>query len=307
MEGLDSQTLTDFFYYGMMLCSLSHPKGDFLNNGFASSTHLKHLEEYLHKCLADRLKQETIRDKKRHLLLYFSKYKTITTDNIYAFLNSLNVTPVVERKIRKDLRAYIKFLNENNLCSIPYTTIKNTPDCSKLRPMVLEEEFRLMLYKCDELIIKDESYLLWKAVVQFLWDTGLRRGELVRIKLKDVDFNEKTFYVLTEKTQKWRQGWFDCDLSAYLSAYSPTDRLFPISDKSVGYIVRKLKKLCNIQRDISAHSFRHSYATNLIESGANIVDVAHLCGHTAIQTTMIYAHSVNLKEVYKKHKSRLNK
>lgn len=278
------------------------------------------IEQYLNKCKADKLAKDTIRDKRRHLLLYFSQFSEINSDNLDVFLSRLN-GDCAEKKIRRDLRMYVKHLNEKGFCSLPYTYVKNIPDPSKQRPMMFEDEFKLMLDKCDDLIeiekqkfnqfngnqfTKGKSvYVRWKYVLLFMWDTGLRVSEVCNLKIENIDFLDKSFWVLG-KNRKWRQGWYQCDIGEYLNLYKPQEVLFNITPKCATAIVARLRKQCGITRKVTAHSIRHTYATELIENGANIIDVMNLCGHSQVTTTQIYSHSINLRKKYKMYKSRLN-
>ena len=256
------------------------------------------IDKYLIKCRADDLCKETIRDKKRHLSLlpWTKEIENINADDLYDFLSTINVTPVVEHKIRRDLRAFFHYLNEMGLNIVPYTLIKNSSVCHKIRPRVLPNEYLAMRKMCHN--------YRELAVIDMLWDTGLRRGELVNIRLKDVDFKEKTFYVETEKTHKQRQCWYSHDLTEYIKLYKPKERLFEITDKTVGWIIKELKERAGIEREITAHTFRHAFASDLLEGGASLQDTALLCGHSKIQTTLIYYHSSNLRKAWKKRKNK---
>lgn len=253
------------------------------------------VEKYLVKCNADDLCRATIRDKRRHLsLLPWKEIEKVNADDVYDFLSTLDVTPVVEHKIRRDLRAFFKYLNEMRISAMPYTLIKNKEVCYKIRPRVLPQEYKAMRKMC-----RNPKEM---AILDMLWDTGLRRGELVNIRMEDIDFKEKTFYVETEKTHKQRQCWYRCDLTPYIERYKPQIKLFEFTDKTVGCIIHDLKERAGIKRDITAHSFRHAFASDLLEGGASLQDTALLCGHSKIQTTLIYYHSSNLKKAYEKRK-----
>lgn len=163
-----------------------------------------------------------------------------------------------------------------------------------------------------------------RAILEFLYATGMRVGELVNLNLRDVDFREKLVRV-TGKRKKQRilpfgepaaqavMFYLTETRPVFLNNCPPTERdeqaVFlnyqgtRITTRSVGRMVDKYIKLCaEINRDISPHSMRHSFATHLLDSGADLRDIQELLGHARLSTTQIYTQvsMEKLIEVYDK-------
>jgi len=163
-----------------------------------------------------------------------------------------------------------------------------------------------------------------RAILEFLYATGMRVGELVNLNLRDIDFREKLVRV-TGKRKKQRilpfgepaaqavMFYLTETRPVFLNNCPPTERdeqaVFlnyqgtRITTRSVGRMVDKYIKLCaEINRDISPHSMRHSFATHLLDSGADLRDIQELLGHARLSTTQIYTQvsMEKLIEVYDK-------
>jgi len=148
-----------------------------------------------------------------------------------------------------------------------------------------------------------------RAIIEFLYATGIRVGELVGINIADVDLREKMVRV-TGKRKKQRivpfgepalevlilymdqtRGVFlnNCpaaarDVNALFLNYQGTR----ITTRSVGRMIDKYIKLCTDIHDISPHSLRHTFATHLLDQGADLRDIQELLGHARLTTTQIY-------------------
>lgn len=159
------------------------------------------------------------------------------------------------------------------------------------------EEVRLML--------KTPSYLKHRLILATLYDCGLRCFELRKVKLTDVDFNRKMLYVQEGKGRKDRYVPISEHLLRGLKKYIETDGpqiwLFnglpdqdgkptAYSQRGIQWIVRQTKKEAGLEKEITTHTFRHSYATHLLENGLDLVSIKELLGHAHIETTMLYLH-----------------
>ncbi|HAA23795.1 MAG TPA: integrase [Cytophagales bacterium] len=142
-----------------------------------------------------------------------------------------------------------------------------------------------------------------KALLSVLYAGGLRVGELLRLRLEDVDSARMIIHIRQSKGQKDRQVPLTQPLLSllreYFTAYRPKDYLFegpkgkPYSATSVNAIIKRVGKAQGITKKISAHTFRHSYATHLLEKGTDIRVIQQLLGHNSLKTTMIYTHVSN--------------
>lgn len=148
-----------------------------------------------------------------------------------------------------------------------------------------------------------------RAIIEFLYATGIRVGELVNINLRDIDFRERLVRV-TGKRKKQRIVPFGepalQTLMHYLAETRPAflNNCPPamrddqacflnyqgtrITTRSVGRMIDKYIKQCASIHDISPHSLRHTFATHLLDSGADLRDIQELLGHARLSTTQIY-------------------
>lgn len=120
--------------------------------------------------------------------------------------------------------------------------------------------------------------------------TGIRKGELMALRVKDINFHTSMISVMG-KGDKERVIPVDGRIYKLLETYTKKmqvgDRLFPLSSTRIGVVIRNYARLAGID-DLHPHSFRHYFATQLIENGVNLKVVQELLGHADISTTSIY-------------------
>ncbi len=155
-------------------------------------------------------------------------------------------------------------------------------------------------------------------IIVFLYATGVRVSELCNIKLEDMDFKEYTIKVLGKGSKErivyfkalpetlknkylneTRKELLNGEFSPYLIINNKGKQLSP---RSVELIVKKYALQNNIKSKVTPHTLRHTYATDLLNNGADIRSVGEMLGHESLSTTQIYTHvtSERLKEVYNK-------
>jgi len=161
-------------------------------------------------------------------------------------------------------------------------------------PVVLNYQECIALFKSPEL-------LKHRVLLALIYSAGLRAGEVSRLKIADIDSGRMMIHIRRSKFNKDRyvplsplilQG-----LRKYYYACQPVEYLFngntagtPLTVKGMQWALRETVKKCKLQKGISLHTLRHSYATHLLEMGMDIVSIKELLGHERIQTTMIYLH-----------------
>lgn len=156
-----------------------------------------------------------------------------------------------------------------------------------------------------KLMIKTPKQLKHRMILAVLYDCGLRCFELRQVKLADVDFIRKRLHVRQGKGRKDRylpiSDMLIRGLRKYIDIEKPQVWLFngqpdeygkptPYSQTGIQWIVRQARKEADIEKHITTHTFRHTYATNLIEMGTDLPTLRDLLGHAIIETTMIYVH-----------------
>lgn len=219
----------------------------------------------------------------------------------------------IARKLAS-LRTFFKFLyREGYIKTNPITAIL-TPKLDKKLPVVLDVKkvARLVQSPPEDAV----SGLRDRAILETLYSAGIRVSELVGLELDDVDFISGVIKVLG-KGSKERMVPIGEPALAAIRRYveerdgakvRDKDAVFlnksgrRLTDRSVRRIIDKYIRVCCIQEHISPHSLRHSFATHLLDRGADLRSVQELLGHMNLSTTQIYTHVTmeRLKTVYDK-------
>jgi len=219
----------------------------------------------------------------------------------------------VARKLAS-LRSFFKFLyREGHIKSNPITAI-SSPKLDKKLPKFLD------VGKITKLIlspdVKTPSGLRDRAILETLYSCGIRVSELVGLDMDDVDFISGVIKVLGKGRKERMVPIGDMALLS-IRKYAGSRRderakenraVFlnsrggRLTDGSVRRVVDKYIHACSIEEKISPHSLRHSFATHLLDRGADLRSVQELLGHMNLSTTQIYTHVTmeRLKNVYDK-------
>lgn len=225
------------------------------------------------------------------------------------YLRNRNYTPTsVVRKIAS-LRGFFKWLCANEYFYSNPTQTLEQPKLPKRLPKVMTPEEIDIIFKAN---IPPREAL----VIELLYDCGLRVSELVGLKLNNVDLNSK-YIQCYGKGSKERIVPFGKKAQAALKKYLKMRDIIIITNKlkdtkilflrdngqqltrqDVYSLIRKLGE--KIHKHISPHTLRHSFATHLLENGADLRVVQELLGHSDVSTTQLYTHITKkrLKEVY---------
>ena len=145
------------------------------------------------------------------------------------------------------------------------------------------------------------ALLKHRVLLMLIYSAGLRSSEVINLKISDIDFERRSIHIRRSKYNKDRlvplSEYMAHGLKQYLTLERPFTWLFngktlgsPYSAKAISWVMREAVKAAGIDKDVTVHTLRHSYATHLIEDGLNIVTVKDLLGHSKIETTMIYLH-----------------
>ncbi len=141
-----------------------------------------------------------------------------------------------------------------------------------------------------------------RAILWLTYSSGMRVGEIVRLRLTDLDLSRRTIHIKQGKGKKDRITILSAAalavLDQYLAAYQPSSGwLFegqaaskPISERAVQLVFEQAVKRSGIQKQVSIHVLRHSFATHLLEAGTDIRLIQELLGHESIRTTQRYTH-----------------
>ncbi|RHM63647.1 site-specific tyrosine recombinase XerD [Coprobacillus sp. AF33-1AC] len=214
------------------------------------------------------------------------------------------------------LRMFYKFLKREQLVEINMMSYFDLPKQADHLPVVLsyDEVTRLL----DSIEMKDFKSARNRAMVELLYASGIRVSELIQIKLSDINLNQNDLKVIG-KGDKERivpiNNYVSQIIHKYIVDYRNPFLQFEdnpllffnnkkqmISRRSFYNTLRKIAKEAGITKNVSPHTLRHSYATHLLENGADLRSIQELLGHSDISTTTIYTHVSNskLKEDYNK-------
>jgi len=226
----------------------------------------------------------------------------------------------IARKLAS-LRTFFQFLVREGIVESNPAKLVTTPRIERKLPTHLSMEDIVRFIETPDL--NTDLGRRDRAILEFLYATGMRVSELVNLNLRDIDFKEKLVKV-TGKRKKQRILPFGDPAQQALMYYlnearheflqnaAPADRddqaVFlnyqgtRISERSVGRMIDKYIRMCPDIKNISPHSLRHSFATHLLDSGADLRDIQELLGHARLSTTQIYTQvsMEKLIEVYDK-------
>ena len=243
-------------------------------------------------------------------------YKNIEYSDIRFYLMYLKEkednNSSIDRKLSA-LRGFYKYLVNEGVVHNNVFSLVNGPKKSKKLPRYFDyNELEEMFLIPDTNTALGQRDLL---LLEMLYATGCRVGELVSIKVKDIDFNRRTILIIGKgnKERYLNYGEYCEDIlkqylkDGYLSLnINKSEFLFlnknggVLTERGVRFILDKIIKQTGINKNISPHMIRHSFATHLLNEGCDLLTVQKLLGHESIKATQIYTHVTTdrLKEVY---------
>jgi len=142
------------------------------------------------------------------------------------------------------------------------------------------------------LMIKVTRNLKHRIILMFLYSAGLRLGELVQLRVDDLDFKEKIGAVRKGKGRKDRYFILSdrlifC-LRKHLAGKRENKRLLDVTKRTVQSVVKTAARKAEIRKKVTPHTLRHSFATHLLERGVDIRYIQRLLGHASLKTTQVY-------------------
>lgn len=253
-------------------------------------------------------------------------YKNIEYSDIRFYLMYLKDTmkdnnSSIDRKLSA-LRGFYKYLANNGVVKTNVFSLVSGPKKSKKLPRYFEyNELEEMFAVPDLRTALGQRDLL---LLEMLYATGCRVGELVSIKIKDIDFGRRNILILGKGNKERFLNYGEyCEeaLNNYLNnGYHELNKenngyLFlnnnggVLTERGVRFLLDKIIKQIGINKNISPHMIRHSFATHLLNEGCDLITVQKLLGHESIKATQIYTHVTTdrLKEVYFKSFPRAKK
>ena len=186
--------------------------------------------------------------------------ETCSNNTVYTYVNCIS--------------KYLSFLEIDLTVSLPKTE-------KKLPEFLTQKEIQ-MLFSC----IKKKRDLM---IIRLLYVSGLRVSELLNIQKGDIEGNE--IKIRQGKGGKDRIVFIDDKTTQALEKFAKNDGfVFTITARTVQLLVKKYCETAGIKKNVTPHTLRHSFATHLLQNGADIVVIKNLLGHASLSTTQIYTH-----------------
>ncbi|VAW40817.1 Site-specific tyrosine recombinase XerD [hydrothermal vent metagenome] len=254
---------------------------------------------------------------------YKLDYLQITEDNLNTYIKYLRTIKLTDKSIARKLSAikqfYLFLLKTKKIKTNPFTAIVQPKSSSQIPKPLSEKQIEALLESPDEntvLGFRD------KTMFELMYATGIRVSEIINLNIMQVNLNQGTIKVLG-KGEKQRLIPIGEYASDYLHKYLTNYRIKILKDKqsqhvflsnrskqmtrqTFWYCIKKYAAQCGIYPLPSPHMLRHSFATHLLNNGADLRVVQLLLGHSSISTTQIYTlvAKEKLKEIHRQHHPR---
>ena len=280
----------------------------------------KEISDYMnYLSLERRLSDNTIDGYKRDLYDFYKfvnkSYKDVSVNDIVKYITYLN-RKISAKSINRhivSIKNFFKYLERNDLIkNNPCTDITGLKTPKKMPRVLSEEDINKLL----DIKLTDAYSYRNKAMLELMYSSGLRVSELLNLELSNIDFNMNLVRIygkgnkerivpiddiatkyLYEYINIYRNTLLKNNVSNILFLNSRGDKL---SRQGFFKILREIALEKGIKRDISPHTLRHSFATHLLDHGADLRSIQTMLGHENIETTQIYTHVSNnyIKENY---------
>jgi len=258
---------------------------------------IKNFHEFLQK-------EKDLYDERR-FLRSFKKYIQHLKRDKNVSQNYIYLVTVVSKKFLEFNRLY--FLDE---VKAPKRTKSLPKSLNEMEVQDLINAYDASLE--EDILSKRKTKLRNKLLLTLLYSSGLRVSELVSLIIEDIDLNERTMRI-RGKGEKDRVVLFDINAKELLEEYlairdTDSDYLFtnrlenPLTTRYIQFMIKDYAKEAGINKKVTPHILRHSFATHLLKNGVDIRAIQQLLGHASLSTTQIYT-SVDmetLKTVYDK-------
>lgn len=242
--------------------------------------------------------------------------KDIKYDHIKNYLNNIKEKNISDRSLAHNIsviKTFYKFLLIEKIITINPSEFLELPKLRKKLPNTLsKEEVENLL----DINLTDNYSYRNKAMLELMYATGLRVSELVNLKINDIDFdscfvrtmgkgskeriipiNDYSIFFIKKYILEYRNEMMKKHYHDYIFV---NNHGLPITRQGFFKIIKAIAHEKNINSTISPHTLRHSFATHLLDYGADLRSIQEMLGHSNLSTTQIYTHvsSEHLKENY---------
>ena len=246
------------------------------------------------------------------------KYNKVTEENLkryFDYLKEQNKKPSTISRTIASIRAFYQYEVKNNKLDNDPTEHIQSPKIEKRTPCILtSEEVELLLEQPKKVDLKGSRD---KAMLEFAYATGMRVTEIISLNLEDVDIEKRT--VLCRSRNKTRiiplgkisatalKEYIDGARNVLVRTDKEKALFVNLNGKRLtrqGFwkIIKYYQEQANITKDITPHTLRHSFATHLLQNGADLKSIQTMLGHSDISSTQVYMQFQNggINDVYKK-------
>jgi len=227
---------------------------------------------------------------------------------IQKFINALAGIELAASSLSRNfssIRSFHKFLLGENIVQTNPAELLQSPRLPARLPKILDlNEIEAIMEAID---VSTNKGIRDRAIIETLYSTGVRVSELTTLEMNNIFFRHNVIRVIGkgskerivpfgDRAKKFLKNYITAVRSLLLRSARSGDILFlnmrgtPLSRMGVWKIIQQYVKLAGIKKQVSPHVFRHSFATHLLEGGANLRAVQEMLGHSDISTTQIYTH-----------------
>lgn len=277
---------------------ITEPKATIEEVSLSKET-IKQMERFTYWLQSKRYSENTIHTYTEALTVFLKYYYTkavteITNDDLIQFNNDYilakHLSASYQNQIVNAVKLFFRTITDKTLVIDKI----HRPKSPKLLPNVLSKEE-------VKGILEALPNLKHRVMLSLIYSCGLRRGELLKLKITDIDSNRHLIIIRQAKGRKDRIAPLSDKilnlLREYYKVYKPSFWLFEGQDKQSPYDERSLQNVlkhavekCGITKAVSLHWLRHSFATHLLENGTDLRYIQEILGHSSSKTTEIYTH-----------------
>ena len=286
--------------------------------------HIKDFIKYLQN--EKRYPETTITSYQKDLDNYYGfiilkkiNYKKITKEEIRSYLkylDQLKYSKTTISRILSTLRHFYQYLMIHKVVEVNVFKLIKNPKKDKQLPNFLQSDELQKIF--DSINLDTPLGIRNRLIVELLYASGLRVSELTNLDIENINLNNKEIRVLG-KGSKERIVFFGDYAKKYLELYltnsrpelendKKTKKLLlnnngnPITTRGIQLVIDNIVRDASLKHNISPHVLRHTFATDLLNNGADLKSVQELLGHSSLSTTQIYTHITNdrLRSVYLK-------
>lgn len=273
----------------------------------------------------ENLSPRTIEEYSKDLRIFFSFFEKdfkkdltiekMTERDIREFLTHLkldkNYSPKAMNRKIATLKGYFSYLEkEEIIIKSPLGKIKSAKLGKHLPKVLTKDEVERFFAAIDA--CNDISALRDKAIFELFYATGIRISELISLNHDTIDFenmlikirgkgNKERYVLINESAKKAIQAYLTARPKTSSPALFISRNNVRISDRMIEYTFDKYLKAAGVNKEASPHTLRHSFATHMLEGGADLMSIKELLGHENLSTTQIYT-NISLKHIEETYK-----